>query len=213
MFLSEWKDGFEGMVKKAWELLDEADAVIHYNGVKFDLPTLNREFLMLGMTPPTPYVSIDLYTTVRSKFRFVSNKLDFVCRELGIGAKTQHKGFRLWTGCMDGDPDSLATMEEYNIQDIALLTPLYTRLRPWIRNHPNVALYDENVLSEDGTSPLERRSCTKCGSLNLQSRGYKATTTQVYRQFRCNDCGSWSRERHTAIPASLRKGTLTEAGI
>ncbi|NIV35232.1 MAG: hypothetical protein GWN58_38990, partial [Anaerolineae bacterium] len=57
--LLEWD--MEGMLEGAWELLDEADAVVHYNGKKFDIPTLNREFVKYGFTPPSPYKQIDLY--------------------------------------------------------------------------------------------------------------------------------------------------------
>ena len=45
MFSSSFADSKETMVKKIWELLNEADVVVHYNGIKFDIPHLNREFL------------------------------------------------------------------------------------------------------------------------------------------------------------------------
>src|SRR5665647_1359531 len=43
------------------KLLTEADAVITYNGISFDMTELNREFLLHKMTPPAPYKNIDLY--------------------------------------------------------------------------------------------------------------------------------------------------------
>ena len=43
------------MIKGIHKLLDECDAVIHYNGSKFDIPTLNKEFLLHGLHPPAPY--------------------------------------------------------------------------------------------------------------------------------------------------------------
>ena len=46
-FYSEPKDGHEGLVRKAHELLNEADIVVHFNGTSFDLPHLRREFLKL----------------------------------------------------------------------------------------------------------------------------------------------------------------------
>ena len=44
VFVSQWKTGFDEMTKMLHAVLSEADAVITYNGNKFDLPTLNREF-------------------------------------------------------------------------------------------------------------------------------------------------------------------------
>ena len=70
------KDGEEHMLTKIHALLDEADAVVHYNGTKFDIPILNREFLRYGMAPPSHYHQIDLLKTVRKQFKFQSNKLD-----------------------------------------------------------------------------------------------------------------------------------------
>ena len=37
--------GKKGMLKEIHKLLDQADAVVHYNGSRFDIPTLNKEFL------------------------------------------------------------------------------------------------------------------------------------------------------------------------
>jgi len=78
MFGSVVKDGPKRMLKRIHKLLGESDAVIHYNGTKFDIPTLNKEFLLHGIEPPAPYQQIDLLRTARSKFRFASNKLDYV---------------------------------------------------------------------------------------------------------------------------------------
>jgi DNA polymerase III epsilon subunit-like protein len=89
-------NGKKTMLKKIHSLLDECDAVIHYNGTRFDIPTLNKEFLEAGMPPPSPYHQIDLLKTSRKEFRFPSNKLDYVARALGLGQKTKHEGFELW---------------------------------------------------------------------------------------------------------------------
>src|SRR5690242_14089214 len=48
-FYSEFHHGREAMVEAAWKLLNEADAVISYNGKKFDAKHLNSEFKLLGL--------------------------------------------------------------------------------------------------------------------------------------------------------------------
>jgi len=121
MFDSVKKSGDKKMLAGIHKLLDEADAVIHYNGKRFDIPSLNKEFLLHGMFPPAPFKEIDLLTVAKSRFRFVSNKLDYVAQSLGLGKKTEHSGHELWVQCMAGIPKAWKTMEEYNKNDVILL--------------------------------------------------------------------------------------------
>ena len=129
-FDSIHKSRHKTMLKGIHDLLDMADAVITYNGNKFDLPVLNKEFLLHGFNPPSPYKQIDLLRTVRSNFRFPSNKLDYVAQRLGLGKKQEHEGHELWVKCMNGDKDAWKRMEKYNIQDVVLLENLYNSLLP-----------------------------------------------------------------------------------
>src|SRR5215472_3495403 len=46
---SSYRHGKQDMVKIARELLDQADAVMTWNGRRFDIPHLNREFLEGGL--------------------------------------------------------------------------------------------------------------------------------------------------------------------
>ena len=52
-FRSVHHDGKKKMLKRAWELLNEADAVMGWNSKGFDMKHLNREFLENGLTPPS----------------------------------------------------------------------------------------------------------------------------------------------------------------
>lgn len=174
------------MLKRVHKLLDEADAVIHYNGTRFDIPTLNKEFLLHKMNPPAAYKQIDLLTTTRARFRFASNKLDYIAQQLGVGQKHKHEGFELWVKCMNNDAEAWATMEEYNKQDVNLLEQVYFVLRPWIRNHPNLGVYDSS-----GDVP----TCPACGSAELNKRGFSYATTGRYQRYQCRACGHWSRDR------------------
>jgi RNase P subunit RPR2 len=201
MFASEHRDGHQRMIEIAHDLLGSADAVVHYNGTRFDMPTLNREFLAYGMNPPSPYAQIDLLQVARKRFRFVSNRLDHLLKELRIGEKVRHDGHRLWVQCMNGDPEAWERMEEYNRGDVDQLEELYRVMRPWISGHPNHALYQDT----------ERPTCTNCGGTTLQSRGTTRTKTQQYRRFQCQDCGTWVRERFTALPKNKRNHILTQA--
>ena len=61
------------MIKKAWDLFNEADAVIGYNSKNFDCKILNKEFILSGFPPPAPYKHIDLLQTMKNKFKIVSH--------------------------------------------------------------------------------------------------------------------------------------------
>lgn len=198
-FWSEHTHGHAKTIRAAHKLLDEADAVLSYNGRSFDLPTLNKEFVKAGITPPSPYHDIDLLQVARRRFRFASNKLDLVCRELGLGAKTKHTGHELWVKCMNGDDKAWKLMERYNRNDVVLLEKLYFKMLPWVDQHPNRAIY------VDSDKPV----CTNCGSTSIQRRGLQTTKAHKYQRFHCTSCGTWMRSRNT-----LTKGSkvLTQIG-
>ena len=94
-FYSEWDDGLEGMAKAALHLLSEADAVVTYNGDKYDIPKLRGTIILAGLNPPPPPTSIDLIKTVK-KLGFVMNRLAYIGPLLGVGSKMKHEGFQLW---------------------------------------------------------------------------------------------------------------------
>lgn len=200
MFDSVFQNTERGMVSGVWDLLNEADAVVHYNGSRFDIPTLNKEFLKSELLPPKPYAQIDLLRTVRRTFRFHSNKLDEVLKQLGMTAKVQHKGHELWTECMAKDPKAWKHMERYNRRDVTIMEDFYTRLLPWIKSHPNVGMYTDS----------DRPVCSHCGSDKLTKQGFKRTKTQLYQQYQCKDCGSWNTERTNSTPQS-KKNIVVEA--
>ena len=143
MFKSVQNTTYKRMLKSVHKLMDEADAIIHYNGSRFDIPTLNKEFLISGMPPPSPAKQIDLLSVARKQFRFVSNKLDYVSQALGLGKKTEHMGHELWLRCMNKDKEAWAIMEEYNKNDVILLEKVYDKFKAWCKNHINLSLHSQ----------------------------------------------------------------------
>jgi len=192
------KDGKKKMLEGIHALINEADAVVHYNGTRFDMPTLNQEFLSLDMSPPSSVIQIDLLLTARKRFRLPSNKLSFVAEYLGLGEKVAHKGMKLWRDCMAGDASAWRLMERYNKQDVRLLASVYRKLLPWIANHPNHALFN-------GSSDMV---CPNCGSKHVHKRGFFYTKTLAYQRFQCQGCGAWSRARLTTLEIEKRRAVL-----
>ena len=109
MFFSEHHDGHDVMVQKVWELYDEADMVVTYNGVRFDNPHLMREFLLAGLGKPSPWQDVDLLNVAKSQFKFASNKLAFVTEAVGLPTKLETGGQQLWNRVLDGDEKASVT--------------------------------------------------------------------------------------------------------
>ena len=186
LYFSDFHQDHEAMVTAAFSLLNEADAVVTYNGDKFDLGHLNREFTELGLGRPAPFVSIDLCKVVKKHHRWLSNKLAWVTQRLELGGKLETGGFQLWRDCMDGDPKAWSKMRRYNKQDVVTTEELYIELLPWIDNHPPYQLYVSEV---EGEEP----ACPRCGNASLQKRGFALTKVSRFQRYQCSTCGSWSR--------------------
>jgi DNA polymerase elongation subunit (family B) len=170
----------KNLVKKLWELLNEADVVIAHNGDKFDIRKSNARFLVHGFKPPSPYKTIDTLKIARKNFAFDSNRLDDLGKVLGLGEKVSTGGFKLWEQCMKGNEKAWNKMKKYNKQDVLLLEKVYKALRPWSKSHPRVTEESENV-------------CHCCGSQNVQLRGFNYTKFNKFQRFMCKDCGSWTQ--------------------
>ena len=178
-FFSEHHDGRQAMIEAAWSMLDDADCVVGYNSRAFDVKHLHREFVLAGMSPPSPHKDIDLLTIVRQRFKFASSKLDHVASELGLGTKLKHQGYEMWRACLNGDDAAWVTFRRYNIQDVKLTEALYHRLQGWIRGHPHHGLYGGAV---DG--------CPNCGSSDATFNATVPVGVSSFQAFRCDGCGA-----------------------
>jgi hypothetical protein len=197
------EDDYE-LTKMVAMLLDNADVVIAHNAKKFDIPLINARCLVHGIKPPSPYKIIDTLEIARKKFRFDSNKLEYLAMRLGCKPKGGHKkfpGFLLWKECMAGNPEAWKEMVDYNINDVETLEEIYLKMRPWMDQHPNIA----HIIGGNATR------CAKCGSLHLQRRGTYKSNVGVYQRYQCVDCGGWSRSRFTEERGN--KQFLGNAGV
>lgn len=174
---SDWEHGHVEMLIAIHEMMSYADAIVTFNGDRFDLPKLQGEFVLNGLGPTPPVTSIDCLKAVK-KFGFFMNRLGYVAPLLGIGEKIEHEGFAFWTKVMSGDEDAQKRMAKYCAQDVNLLERLYLRIRPFIRNHPHMGKVGAN-------------ECGACGSHHVQSRGTRRTRAYKIQRLHCQDCGSW----------------------
>lgn len=187
------KEDDSKLVKELWKVFDEADVIVAHYGDGFDVPKSNARFVAHGLPPPSPYKTIDTKKVAKRYFRFDSNKLDEIAQYLKLGKKLPTGGFETWQGCMTGDKKAWAKMREYNAQDVVLLEKIYLTLRPWMTNHPNLNIYDEQDMA-----------CPICKSKKLQRRGYRVTTVGKRQSYQCQSCGGWSQGAMTGARVAIR---------
>jgi DNA polymerase elongation subunit (family B) len=188
----------EDFLQTIWDMIDDADAVVHYNGVAFDMKHLNREFVEAGMNKPLMPKDIDLLRTVRTQFKYPSNKLDYVADRLLGEKKGDTGGFATWIGCMEGKAWAWNIMKKYNKQDVVITEKLYLKIRGWIKGHPNHGLY-----IEDQDNPI----CRNCGSDHVHRQGYQRLNVNSYQRYRCADCGAQMRGRRRVAGGKNAKQT------
>lgn len=190
------------IVKSLWKLLDDAEIVIAHNGDSFDIPNMNTRFIVHNLPPTSPYQTIDTKTIASKQFGFTHNTLDALAKLFRLDEK-KATDFELWKKCVNGDNPSLKYMEEYNKGDVELLEKVYLRLRPWIKRHPNLALYSLS----DGIS------CPNCGSNDIvwPEGKFYYTMSNRYPLFKCS-CGAYGRSRQGDIPMGVRKNTGLSIG-
>ncbi len=178
-FGADWKD--PKFLEKLWKLIEKADAVVTYNGDRFDLPKIKGALVRAGLPPLPPITSIDLYKAVK-KLGYFSGRLAFVAPLLGLGSKVKHHGFGLWRDVLAGDVKAQRLMERYNKQDVKLLEDLYHVLLPYLDKHPH--------LGAKGT-------CSACGSTHLRRGGYNHSKAYITERLQCLTCGKWDQGKRT----------------
>lgn len=189
------------LVKRLLDVLDIADIVVAHNGAKFDLPTIQGRAMVLGHRPPSPYKIVDTLLVARYEFNFPANSLEHLAILLDVQKKGGHEkfpGFELWQECMRNNPEAWKEMKIYNKQDVETLEKVYLKMLPFMKRHPNVAVFQE----------ADALLCPKCGSNHIQSRGYVTTNVFKYKKFQCQSCGGWSRTRINEFPKEKRHAIL-----
>jgi hypothetical protein len=174
---SEWEHGHVGMLEQIHAMMSFADAIVTYNGDRYDIPKLHGEFVRFDLPPAPPCTSIDCIKAVK-KFGYFRSALGYVAPFLGLGSKLEHEGFGLWKKVMQGDEAAQRRMARYCVQDVRLLEKLYLRIRPYIRNHPHVG-------------KVGAQECPSCSSRKAHSRGSRRTRAYKIQRLQCQDCGHW----------------------
>lgn len=191
-FKTEWnylspirEDMHAGMVQRAWDLLDEADVVVTYNGDRFDLRRLGQEFRLAGLGQPSPFASVDLYKVIKREEEWLSHKLSYITERYHLTGKLEAGvNFSLWRGCMEGDPKSWRLMRRYNKRDVVTTEEVFHEVSDLPMLLPALVLFDDEPILE-GHCPV----CREQG----QRRGYAYTKTRRYPRYYCVADKKWFR--------------------
>lgn len=187
-FIAEWQDGGrKGFLEGARDLLDQADVVVGHNSTGFDVPHLKGEFILEGLTPPSPFKEFDTLLTMRRNGNLEANHLDTLDKRFGYTGKTDKYRIDVAEGAVAGDVKLQRRIERYNKGDIAATRRVFERLRPY--GNLNLGLF-----ADDPTAPV----CSACEGSNLHRRGYAVKTALRYPKYQCQDCGKWSTSK-TAV--------------
>jgi uncharacterized protein YprB with RNaseH-like and TPR domain len=170
------------ILEKFIEVANEADELVGHNGDKFDLPWIRTRCIYHNIPVFPNYVTIDTLKSARSKFRFNSNKLDYIAKFLGIGEKI-HTGYDLWKKIvLEKNKEALDSMVTYCQNDVILLEKVYDRMSSYILSKTHHGILMGN----------DKTSCPECGSnkMNLSKKRLSALGT-IRVQLQCKKCGKY----------------------
>jgi uncharacterized protein YprB with RNaseH-like and TPR domain len=192
----QWDDNQDDkkLLEKFILVANEADEIVGHNGDRFDLPWIRTRCLYHRIPVFPNYTTLDTLKSARSKFKFNSNKLDYIAKFLGIGQKT-HTGYDLWKKVvLDKDKESLEYMVEYCKNDVELLEKVYNEMSTYIP-----AKTHHGILNGG-----EKCSCPECGSENMKfsKKRYSALGTPRI-QLQCEDCHKYHTVSNTIYENKL----------
>ena len=171
----------KAMLKKFLKVAAGADEMVAHNGDKFDIKWFKTRCIFHKLSF-SPYKTVDTLKWARGQFLFNSNKMDYLARYLGIGAKIKTE-FGLWKEiCLHNSSKAMEHMTEYCKHDVAILEQVWKRLSDLVdaKTHAGVMLGHE------------RWTCPHDGSRKVQT--YHTTVSakgvKTYKM-KCMSCGHY----------------------
>ena len=176
------KQNDKKMLQEFIKVANEADELVGHNGDKFDLAWIRTRCLFHRIEMFPTYTTIDTLKVARSKFKFNSNKLNYIAKYLGIGQKI-HTEYDLWKDIvLNKDKEAMDKMIKYCKMDVILLEKVHKELSLHIpaKTHYGV------IFGGD------RGSCPECGSDDLVRNNKRVTASGLVKiQLRCKTCGKF----------------------
>jgi uncharacterized protein YprB with RNaseH-like and TPR domain len=132
-----WRSNDEDIVRDILKGLEEADVWIAHNGCNYDAPFMRTRAIIQRLPPVHPKKLWDPCVQARRDFRFASNRLDAINRDLEVGIDKTEVSPAVWaSAAMDHDEHGTAAMEyvvEHCLRDVESLCLTARRLAPYNR--------------------------------------------------------------------------------
>jgi uncharacterized protein YprB with RNaseH-like and TPR domain len=186
VYALQWdaKQNDKRMLEQFIAVANTANELVGHNGDKFDLAWIRTRCLFHGIDMFPNYQTIDTLKVARSKFRFQSNRLNYIAEFLGLGGKIKTE-FNLWKDILlNKDKIAMEKMIKYCKKDVSLLEEVYKLLG----NHIAPKTHYGVVFGQD------RGSCPECGagSEDLIKNNTVVTATGLTRiQYKCKVCNKF----------------------
>lgn len=120
------------ILKKLKKLMDEADIILGQNSQSFDVPIVMGLFLYYDLIDDVrEFRQIDTLRMSRSKYKFLSHKLQYMSGKLCEIKKQTHAkfpGMSLWMEYEAKNPAAFAEMKKYNMADVQATEELFLKL-------------------------------------------------------------------------------------
>jgi DNA polymerase elongation subunit (family B) len=120
------------ILKKLKKLMDDADIILGQNSQSFDVPIITGLFLYYGLIDDVKeFKQIDTLRMSRSKYKFLSHKLQYMSGKLCEIKKQTHAkfpGMSLWMEYEAKNPLAFAEMKKYNMADVEATEELFLKL-------------------------------------------------------------------------------------
>ena len=162
------------------KVANTADEIIGHNGDRFDIKWIRTRCIYHRIPIFPDYRSLDTLKKAKAHFNFNSNRLDYIAKFLGVGAKVKHEGFDMWIKCMKGDEEALQSMVNYCDGDIVVLEDVYLTMQNYIKHNTHTGTHNAEL----------KHTCPNCASdePKLIKNNFTSAGT-IKRQMECDSCG------------------------
>jgi hypothetical protein len=190
------------LVKELKELINKADFILYFNGIRFDGPKISYRTLANKVIRAKAVQEIDPLRIAKKHLGFDSRKLEHLTDMLCVKYKklkhSKFPGFDLWKECLKDNPESWAEMEDYNRNDILSLEELYVdHIAPFDDMVPNYASFNDSLIFK-----------CNCGNDKFTPAGYHITKKSKFEKFQCTKCGKTHRSSRNLHSKAKKESLL-----
>jgi len=171
-----WNEGDDlDMVKEFIEVLNTADEIVAHNGDNFDTKFFNSRVIYHQLEPCRQVNQVDTLKIARKRFRFNSNRLDYLGKYLFNEGKIS-TSYSLWKDILlKNCKKAMDAMVKYCKKDVVLLEKVFHRLHKYDSNKTHIGLLNGS----------DAWTCPNCGTTDVTRDGVRYTSMGKKYRMRC----------------------------